>query len=111
MTVGPLVRAILTLVVVGVFAAPVAAQDEIVVRGNEAYQDEDYAGAIEAYQAVLDAGFRSAGLEYNLGNAYFKSGRLGRAILHWERALEASPGDPDIQANLELARSLTVDAV
>lgn len=92
-------------------ALPAVAQDEIVARGNQAYQDGDYATAIEAYEAVQAAGFESAGLEYNLGNAYFKSGDLGRSILHWERALALSPGDPDVQANLELARSLTVDAV
>lgn len=90
---------------------PAAAQDEIVARGNQAYQDGDFQAAIEAYEAVRESGFRSGGLEYNLGNAYFKAGDLGRAILHWERALELSPGDPDVQANLELARSLTVDAV
>ena len=79
--------------------------------GNLAYQEGAYADAIEAYEAVLEAGYRSSGLEYNLGNAYFKAGELGRAILHWERALELAPGDADAQANLELARSLTVDAV
>jgi tetratricopeptide (TPR) repeat protein len=92
-------------------AAPIAGQDEIVARGNQTYQEGDYASAIEAYEAVRNGGFTSAGLEYNLGNAYFKSGSLGRAILHWERALALSPGDPDTQANLELARSLTVDAI
>lgn len=90
---------------------PACAQDEIVQRGNEAYQEGDYEAAIDAYQAVIEAGFRSAGLEYNLGNAYFKAGALGRAILHWERARSRAPGDPDVRANLELARSLTVDAV
>jgi len=99
------------LAVLGGTTAPVVGQDEIVARGNQTYQDGDYAGAIEAYQAVRDRGFTSAGLEYNLGNAHFKSGSLGRAILHWERALVLSPGDPDTQANLELARSLTVDAI
>jgi len=92
-------------------AVPLAGQDEIVARGNQTYQEGDYASAIEAYEAVRNGGFTSAGLEYNLGNAYFKSGSLGRAILHWERALALSPGDPDTQANLDLARSLTVDAI
>lgn len=87
------------------------AQDEIVEQGNVAYQNGDFAAAIEAYEAVIAAGFTSAGLEYNLGNAYFKAGELGRAILHWERALERAPGDTDVRANLELARSLTVDAI
>jgi tetratricopeptide (TPR) repeat protein len=88
-----------------------AGQDEIVLRGNQAYQEGDFAAAIEAYEAVRAAGFTSAGLEYNLGNAYFKTGELGRAILHWERALVLDPGETDAQANLELARSLTTDAI
>lgn len=101
----------LVLAVLGVMAGPAVAQDEIVARGNAAYQEGDFAAAVEAYEAVLESGYRSAGLEYNLANAYFKSGELGRAILHWERAARLAPGDQDIQANLDLARSLTVDAV
>ena len=87
------------------------AQEEIFERGNLMYQEADYAGAIEAYEAVLSAGFESADLHYNLGNAYFKGGDLGRSILEWERALLRAPDDPDIGANLDLARSLTADAV
>lgn len=100
-----------TLGVLVVIARPAAAQDEIVARGNQAYQDGDYVAAISAYEAVAAAGYESAGLEFNLANAYFKSGDLGRSILHWERSLVLSPGDADTRANLELARSLTVDAV
>jgi tetratricopeptide (TPR) repeat protein len=90
---------------------PVASQSEIVERGNQLYQQEDFAGAIAAYEAVLDAGFESVALHYNLGNAYFKTGQLGRSILAWERARTLSPSDPDVLANLELARSLTADAI
>ncbi|HET9948589.1 MAG TPA: tetratricopeptide repeat protein [Longimicrobiales bacterium] len=87
------------------------AQAEFFERGNQLYQEGDYPAAIEAYRAVLEAGWESAALRYNLGNAHFKAGELGRAILEWERALALDPGDPDALANLELARSLTVDAV
>ena len=59
----------------------------------------------------MAGGFESPDLHYNLGNAYFKIGRLGPAILSWERARAAAPGDADVAANLELARSLTVDVV
>jgi hypothetical protein len=90
---------------------PVAAQDEILAAANQAYQEGAYEEAIEAYSAVQSGGYNSAGLEYNLGNAWFKSGNLARAILHWERALALAPGDDDTLANLELARSITVDAV
>lgn len=87
------------------------AQQEIFERGNQLYQEGDFPAAIEAYQAVRTAGFEGADLYYNLGNAYFKSGDLGRSILSWERALVHQPGDPDAAANLALARSLTADAV
>jgi tetratricopeptide (TPR) repeat protein len=104
--------------VVAVLAIPMilgggalSAQSEIFERANQLYQEGDFAGAIEAYQAVQAAGFESPELFYNLGNAYFKSGDLGRSILWWERALARQPNDPDALANLALARSLTVDAV
>jgi hypothetical protein len=95
------------------FSVPVEAraQEEIFARGNQLYQEGDFEGAIEAYEAVRTAGFEGASLHYNLGNAYFKAGDLGRSILEWERALALAPGDADALANLELARSLTADAV
>lgn len=95
----------------GMAPAAVSAQAELFEQGNQLYQQEEFQGAIDAYQAVLSAGWESAALHYNLGNAYFKAGELGRAILEWERALVLEPGDPDALANLELARSLTADAV
>ncbi len=79
--------------------------------GNRRYTAGDYAGAVEAYEAILAAGLEGADLYYNLGNAYFKAGELGRAILSWERAARLDPSDPDVRANLELARSLTADAI
>jgi tetratricopeptide (TPR) repeat protein len=92
-------------------AGSAGAQDEIVESGNQYYQAGDYPAAVEAYQAVLAEGFESADLFYNLGNAHFKIGELGRSILNWERALVREPGDPDASANLELARSLTADEI
>ncbi len=91
--------------------APAAAQDEAYLRGNELYQAGQFEQAVEAYRSVLGAGVESATLHYNLGNAYFKAGELGRAILSWERALALDPGLADARSNLELARTLTVDEV
>ncbi|MBT8395359.1 MAG: tetratricopeptide repeat protein [Gemmatimonadetes bacterium] len=83
----------------------------LMAMGNTRYQENDFAGALEAYASVLEAGLESPSLHYNLGNSYFKIGDLGRAILSYERALRLNPGDPDIRANLELARSLTTDEI
>ena len=73
--------AAITALVVATVATTTAvqAQGEIFERGNQLYQQEDYQAAAEAYEAVLAAGFESAELHYNLGNAWFKSGDLGRS--------------------------------
>ena len=101
--------AVLSLVVCA--HAPLHAQQEVFEQGNQLYLEGDFTGAAEAYEAVLDAGFESLALHYNLGNAYFKAGELGRSILSWERARSLAPNDPDVLANLELARSQTADAI
>ena len=92
----------------GVFAqepSPV----ELMARANVHYDREEYAEAIQQYEALIGQGYRDAAVHYNLGNAYLESGDLGRAILNYLRAEELSPRDPYILANLELARSRTVD--
>jgi tetratricopeptide (TPR) repeat protein len=90
---------------------PVSGQEELYQRGNQIYQEGDFTGALEAYQAVLQAGFESADLYFNLGNAFFKTGELGPSVLNYERALRLNPRNQDIRANLELVRSLTTDEI
>jgi tetratricopeptide (TPR) repeat protein len=70
------------------------------------YQEERYSEAIEVYESIRAGGIEDGVLYYNLGNAYFKSGRLGFAILSYERALKLLPGDEDVRANLAFASSL-----
>jgi tetratricopeptide (TPR) repeat protein len=70
------------------------------------YQEERYAEAADIYESIRANGVEDGVLYYNLGNAYFKSGRLGFAILSYERALKRMPGDEDVRANLAFARTL-----
>jgi hypothetical protein len=42
---------------------------------------------------------------YNLANSYARSGKLGLAVLSYERAALLAPGDPDIYANLAYVRA------
>ena len=78
---------------------------------NGRYERGDFAGAVQGYEDLIERGYDDATLYYNLGNAYFKQEDLGRAILNYLRAQEMSPRDTDIRANLELARSQTVDRI
>ena len=71
---------------------------------NAMYEQGLYADSARAYQQLADRGYRDPALYYNLGNAYYKQGDLGRAILNYVRARRLNPSDPDTAANLELAR-------
>ena len=81
----------------------------IMSEANLRYERGEYAEAAQQYEALIDLGYKDSTVHYNLGNAYLESGDLGRAVLNYLRAEELSPRDPDIQANLDLARSRTVD--
>jgi tetratricopeptide (TPR) repeat protein len=86
-------------------AALGATPDELFYRGNLTYAAQDYAASIAAYEGAVARGVASANLFFNLGNAYFKAGNLGKAILNYERARWLAPHDADVLANLEFARA------
>jgi tetratricopeptide (TPR) repeat protein len=79
-------------------------------RADSAYAQEHYQQAIADYEALLKNGV-SADLYYNLGNAYYRTDNITKAILNYERALLLSPGDDDIRFNLQMARSKTIDKI
>ncbi len=78
--------------------------EQLMEKGNEAYQAKVYEEAIETYEAIVAAGFESAALYYNLGNSYYQTDQLGRAVLNYERARLLAPRDPDIRHNLAVVR-------
>ena len=73
---------------------------------NIAYRASDYAKAASLYESLISQGKKAAVIYYNLGNAYFKQGQIGQAILQYERAKKLAPRDRDITANLNYVRSL-----
>lgn len=90
------------------------AQSDPLVRynqANEQYRQGQYQQAREQYLGVVDAGVRDPQVYYNLGNACFKAGHLGEAVLWYERALRLAPRDADIRTNLRFAEQLRFDKV
>jgi tetratricopeptide (TPR) repeat protein len=75
------------------------------------YQQERYSEAVEIYESIRASGVEDGALYYNLGNAYFKAGRLGLAVLSYERARKLLPGDDDVRANLAFAESLVSEGI
>lgn len=79
--------------------------------GNTHYKAGNYDSAITAYNQIISTGLVSSEVLYNLGNAYYKKNQLGQCILNYEKALKLSPGDPDIEFNLQMANQGITDKV
>jgi len=76
---------------------------------NEQYEAGKYEEAIKQYEGLLEEGYQSAELHYNLGNAFFKKQQLAKAVLHFEKAAVRSPRDKDIQYNLSIVKNKLPD--
>ena len=70
------------------------------VSGNQAYRRQDYPAAAGWYQALIEEGVRSPELFYNRGNTALQLGSTGEAVLNFSRALDLTPRDPDLRANM-----------
>ena len=73
-------------------------------KANILYEQGDYTAAAEAYRALIENGGNSAATYFNHGNALYKVGHIGRALVEYHKALAASPRDPDILANIQFTR-------
>lgn len=80
-------------------------------QGNTLYAQDKYEEAIETYKEIRANGCESWELYYNLGNAYYKNGDLGKAILNYERARLLESDNEDIQFNLEMANLMVADKI
>lgn len=102
---------VLTIIFLSTASAYADQAGELMKRGNELYQHKRYEKAIETYKDVINMGYEGTSLFYNLGNAYYREGKIGYAILYYEKALRLSPGDPDVRHNLLIANTRTVDKI
>ena len=73
-------------------------------KANAEYAAGHFQEAIKSYESLSKDRHWSASLFYDLGNAYFRAGDPGHAILNYERALALQPTQPEAQANLRLVR-------
>lgn len=100
----------LILLAVMIFAIPAPATAITKKNADDEYKKGNYQQAIRDYEELLKKG-PSVELYYNLGNAYYRTDNITRAVLNYERALLLSPGDEDIRFNLQMARSKTIDKI
>jgi tetratricopeptide (TPR) repeat protein len=101
-----------TLLFVIVCSVVVASQaEDTLQKANTYYREGEYDKAIEEYKILVDEGYIGTSLFYNLGNANYRIGKIGYAILYYEKALALSPSDEDVKHNLDFAHLSTVDRI
>ena len=88
-----------------------ASLDSLWNAGVAAYADGRWDEARDAWQSIETSGVESARLYGNIGNAWFKSGEIARAILYYEKALKLDPSFPDARYNLDFARTFVQDKI
>jgi len=89
------------LVFIGVNSG--VAQQEEFLQANDTYNEGNYNQAIPLYEGILSTGNESPDLYLNLGNAYFKSGKIGKGILNYERGLKLDRDHETLLQNLRYA--------
>src|SRR5437763_17197394 len=80
------------------------ADDKTFAKANQAYAQGRFEEAADGYENLIRAGAWNANLFYDLGNARYRLGDFGQAILNYERALALDSRHPEADANLRLAR-------
>lgn len=92
------------IAVLGSVSPAIAQVDAQFAKANQEFAAGHFKEAIDEYEALVRSGQLSANLFYDLGNAYFRIGDFGRAILNYERALALEPRHPEADANLRIVR-------
>src|SRR5919106_5245778 len=88
----------------GVASFAFAQSDAEFTKANQDFAQGNFKEAISGFETLVRSGQWSANVFYNLGNAYFRAGDFGRAILNYERALALERHHPEATANLQIAR-------
>ena len=96
----------ISLVVVSCFTNSATS---IIEQADSAYTNDDFQKAVNLYNNIIKTDGTSSSLYYNLGNAYYRLGQLGDAIVCYERALRLDPTNDDAQINLAFVNSKIID--
>lgn len=81
------------------------AQDdsETLAEAARLYDTGQFGEAAAAWRSAVERGLDGPRVQYNLGNALYRSGRLGEAVAHYLAARAMAPREEDIDANLTVA--------
>lgn len=99
------------MIIIISFNAYTQTPDSLFVAGNEAYAKGDYKESLRLYEKVLDKGYISEAVYFNLANSHYKLNNVAESIYFYEKAKELDPSDPAIKNNLTYAEQMRVDEI
>mgnify|MGYP003997575641 FL=1 len=85
--------------------------DEAYELGLKAYESGQYNLAIQEFEKIVESGWESSELHYNLGNAYYRDDNMAAAVWAFEKCLKSEPGHKDAAFNLPLVNLRVKDRV
>lgn len=83
--------------------------EELAQKADSAYSADNFKDAERLYLEAMATSGTSTTLFYNLGNAYYRQGNLGMAVVNYERALKLDPTNSDARANLDFVKTKITD--
>lgn len=98
----------LTLILISSVASSASLRSKA-QQADSAYNKEAYNEAVALYLESIAQDGISSDIYYNLGNAYYRAGQLGKAIISYERALAIDPSNDEARTNLDFVRTRIVD--
>ncbi len=104
---------IIILFISGILCTEVKAQnpDELFIKANELYNQNAYDSAAVVYESIINKGYSSPELYYNLGNTYYKTRNYPMAIYYYEKSLKLDPNNEDTKHNIEIAKMFISDKI
>ncbi|MFC2048759.1 BatD family protein [Elusimicrobiota bacterium] len=87
-------------------AAAVGETEDVFNRSIEFFKAGEYEKTIKLLEKLLADDRNFENVNYNLGNAYWRRGRMGMARVYWDRALKINPGNADAAYNIEQIRKI-----
>ncbi|BAV58929.1 conserved hypothetical TPR domain protein [Candidatus Endomicrobiellum trichonymphae] len=73
-----------------------------IANAEESFKKSNFSKTIEIYESLVQIEkVNNPYIYYNLSNAYYRNGNLGKSILNMEKALRLAPRDREIKNNAE----------
>ena len=101
----------LAYILITLFFVQAALAQDAFTKANDLYRKQKFAEAAQEYEAILKGKQESAEVYFNLGNAYYKLGKIAPSVYNLEKALLLDPNYKDAQINLGYAKKMAIDDI